>query len=143
MVKINRFEFSPGFRFLQKAVIFYPTYKKFLAIKRSPTDFVRPDTWDLPGGHVEYPEEPKASLRREIKEETGLDVSELEPLHVISEYKEEKPVYYLWIVYKTKAMSEKIALSDEHSDYRWVTPEEFLQEESADFLEEIVKKISF
>jgi 8-oxo-dGTP diphosphatase len=142
MVKTNKFEFSPGFRFLQKAVIFHPTQKKFIAIKRSPTDFMRPDTWDLPGGHVEYGEEPKASLRREIKEETGLEVEELIPFHVIAEYKQEKSVCYLWIVYRTTATSDQITLSHEHSDYRWMTSEEFLKEKSADFLIEIVKKIS-
>ena len=31
-------------------------------------------TWGLPGGHVDFGEEPESTARREIKEETGLEV---------------------------------------------------------------------
>jgi len=33
-----------------------------------------PDVWDLPGGHVEDGEDPKASLVRELREELGITV---------------------------------------------------------------------
>lgn len=33
------------------------------------------DYWVLPGGVVEYDEDPNSTIKREVKEETGLDVS--------------------------------------------------------------------
>lgn len=33
------------------------------------------DYWVLPGGVIEYDEDPSVAIRREVKEETGLDVS--------------------------------------------------------------------
>ena len=141
MVKKSEFEFTDNFRFLQKAVIFHPTEKKILTIKRSPTDFSRANTWDIPGGHVTYGESHEDSLRREIREETGMEVGSLAPFHVISEYDKAQPMYYLWIVYQTAASTDQITLSHEHTDFRWVTPEAFLKLKSADFLQEIVRKI--
>ncbi|PSP54776.1 NUDIX hydrolase [Halobacteriales archaeon QS_1_67_19] len=39
----------------------------------------RLDMWLAPGGHVERDERPRETARREVREETGLDVELLEP----------------------------------------------------------------
>ena len=36
-------------------------------------------SWCLPGGHLEWKEEPAACVQREVKEETGLDVISSRP----------------------------------------------------------------
>lgn len=41
-----------------------------------------PDVWDLPGGHVEPGETPDATARREIAEELGVTVVDLELVDV-------------------------------------------------------------
>ena len=48
-----------------------------LGLRRSGT---QPGTWGLPGGHIEFGETWDACARREVREETGLDLST--PRHV-------------------------------------------------------------
>jgi 8-oxo-dGTP pyrophosphatase MutT (NUDIX family) len=43
--------------------------KKVLLIHRK-----IPDVWELPGGNIEYGENPSETAKREVKEETGLIV---------------------------------------------------------------------
>jgi 8-oxo-dGTP diphosphatase len=48
-----------------------------LLMKRAPHKRVFPNRYNGVGGHIERDEDPLASARREIKEETGLDVSDV------------------------------------------------------------------
>jgi 8-oxo-dGTP pyrophosphatase MutT (NUDIX family) len=41
--------------------------------------------WELPGGALKHGEDPAAGARREVREELGLDLTELEPLGELSE----------------------------------------------------------
>jgi 8-oxo-dGTP diphosphatase len=36
-------------------------------------------TWSFPGGHVDFGDEPEESARREVMEETGLEIGSLRP----------------------------------------------------------------
>lgn len=52
-----------------------------LLVHRSPHRRWYPDVWDLPGGHVEDGEDPRAALVRELREELGVDAQVLgEPI---------------------------------------------------------------
>jgi len=42
------------------------------------TPAVVPDVWDFPGGHVQPGEHPEAALRRELAEELGIELEDLE-----------------------------------------------------------------
>ena len=44
-----------------------------------------PPGWAIPGGFVDYGESIEAAVRREMKEETSLDLAELEQFHVYSD----------------------------------------------------------
>ena len=46
-----------------------------LLCHRSPHRLWYPDAWDLPGGHVESPENPEQALMRELREELGIGIA--------------------------------------------------------------------
>lgn len=45
-----------------------------LLCHRSPQRRWYPDSWDLPGGHVEVDEQPGSALIRELREELGIEI---------------------------------------------------------------------
>ena len=131
--------FSDDMKFLQKAVIYHPNENKFLVLKRSPNEKARPNNWDFPGGNVLFGEDYSDSLTQEIKDETLLKIRDLQPIQVVTNYVDK--IYYLFIGYSCKATSKNVKISKEHSEYKWVTVEEFLKLESADFLIDLVKEL--
>ena len=122
--------------FNQKAII-YNNEGKLLALKASYKKFL----WDLPGGGVEMPEEHEAALRREIKEETGLEVGDITPIKVNSAYNKEEDFYIIVICYTCETDSMDVVLSEEHSEYRWVTKDEFLKLEAIPYQLDLVKAV--
>lgn len=107
----------------QKAIVFRGD-GKFLALRRGETAPSHPLAWDLPGGELEYGEDPINGIVREIREETGLEVSEVEPFDVLSQ---ENPAgFWVTIAYRCKSTTDKVVLSYEHNEYKWVSKEEFL-----------------
>jgi 8-oxo-dGTP diphosphatase len=109
-----------------KAIIFN-TEGKLLLLRRS-EKLNRAGGWDFPGGGVEYGEDPLKAIEREIGEETGLTVHDIRTIHAAS-YPITKPDqdFIVMIGYKAKTKDEKVHLSWEHSEYKWVTREEALQ----------------
>jgi mutator protein MutT len=58
-----------------------------LLAKRAPGKIIAPGKYHLPGGHVEYAENPASALARELREELKIDVLVCEPLWVF---------HYIW-----------------------------------------------
>lgn len=127
---------------LQKAVIVNDC-GLILALKR-PADCPRPrpGCWDLPGGSVGQKDIDSwkinsgkgdnndiliRALRREIKEETALDVKNICVIHSASGFNEAKQTFIIALGYACRAKKEKnIKLSFEHSESGWVTKKDFL-----------------
>lgn len=94
---------------------------KFLLLKRSSA----PRIWAPPGGHLQVDEDPLAGLRREVKEETNLDVEVLAPANTwFGLWKNNH--YLLSIDYLVRLLGGDIQLSPEHTDYAWVSIAEML-----------------
>lgn len=97
-----------------------------LLIQRASDDHF-PLYWEIPRGRCDKgkngkPEKPKPCLRREVKEEVGLDVR---PVYLIDKFsyyvKDEKrkstQSNFLCIM---KNKNQEVRLSKEHQDYKWV-----------------------
>ena len=109
----------------QKAVVFNKD-GKFLALLRGATAPSYPSHWDLPGGVLEYGEDPVTGIIREVKEESGLEIFDVRPFDVHSRV---YPTAGFWvtIAYRCRAKTEVVTVSWEHDAFKWVTKGEFLR----------------
>jgi nucleoside triphosphatase len=89
------------------------------------------DKYTVPGGHIELGERAEDAIRREVKEETGLDAEPVELLIVQQAiypnhfYKHE---HYVFMDYVLNTKSLKVQLDGrELQDYVWVQPQDALK----------------
>ena len=95
---------------------------KLLLGHRHPARRWYPDCWDLIGGHIEVGESPEQAVRRECREEIGVDVSELQPVHV--ELTDPALVPHAFLV--TGWVGRPVnAAPDEHDALGWFTARDF------------------
>lgn len=112
--------FTDKVNFLQKAVIFHPNEPVFLLLRRSSKDSKRPNEWDLPGGNVIFGEIHLESIKREIHEETALDVDDLQIVQVATGFDRKHSVYHLFLGYKCRAKHAQVHPGAEHEQFEWV-----------------------
>lgn len=129
-----------------------------LLVKRSDTDDFLPGLWEMPGGGLDFGENPVIGLQRELKEEIGLDVEVDKPLYVddyfmnkewipghstqyllprsgaVRDDKSERihrvEIFFLCTVQD----SSKIILSNEHTTYKWVSKENLNKSEVTEYM---------
>lgn len=74
--------------------------------------------YDLPGGRLEYGEDLIEGLKREVLEETGLNISDIKIIDGTSIINKEK-INLVILQYTAKYCSGEILLSEEHDSYEW------------------------
>ncbi|UTY38944.1 NUDIX hydrolase [Allocoprobacillus halotolerans] len=110
------------FHITVKAIVIYR--QKILILKR-----VRPSSdglgyWELPGGGLEYGETPHEALIRELKEETNLDIKIIKPIYTFTAI---RPDYQtVGIGFLTIPTNDHVKLSEEHTDYQFVSSDNLL-----------------
>lgn len=85
--------------------------------------------YHLPGGRLNPGEAFQDGLRREVGEETGLEVEIGKPIYV-GEWRpviKNVPHQIVAIFFICKPLTDKVKLSEEHDDYKWVSPDEISQ----------------
>jgi 8-oxo-dGTP diphosphatase len=91
---------------------------KLLLIKRRPNDVHKPGLWDIPGGRLDMGESPYEGLLRETKEEIGIDIEILAPLHV-QHFTRDDGQGITMLIFVCRPKSKAIRLSKEHTEYKW------------------------
>jgi phosphoglycolate phosphatase-like HAD superfamily hydrolase/ADP-ribose pyrophosphatase YjhB (NUDIX family) len=81
--------------------------------------------WGIPGGKIKWGEPSEAALRREIKEETGLDVTDIEFVLVqdcIHSREFYRDAHFVLLNYTCRRKGQpRVKLNDEARESRWVT----------------------
>ena len=107
------------YRVSVKGLVLDETGKEFLVIREEN------GLWELPGGGLDWGESVEECLKREIHEEMGLTVTEVNP----------KPAYYLvgqnmkgrWtlnLIFETKVNDLNFTPSEECREIKFISPEE-------------------
>jgi 8-oxo-dGTP diphosphatase len=114
---------------------------KVLMVKRADNDTFLPGVYELPGGGTDFNEDPTEGLKREIREETGLEVNVDHPLTAFSFMMEHEGVekHTVEIIYLCQFLGDQqVKLSFEHSDYRWINFDELITLETTDFMRDLI-----
>ena len=115
-------ENAPNFRVAVKAFIVNPN-DELLIIKRRDNDVHKPGVWDIPGGRLELGENPFEGLKREAKEETGLDIEIMNPLRV-HHFTRDDGQNITMLCFLCRPYSSEVKLSGEHTEYSWIPMEQ-------------------
>jgi phosphoglycolate phosphatase-like HAD superfamily hydrolase/8-oxo-dGTP pyrophosphatase MutT (NUDIX family) len=88
------------------------------------------DLWGIPGGKIERGESSEAALKREIREETNLEISDIRFVmnqDCIDSTEFIRPEHFILLNYLAKASSHDVILNDEAEDFRWVNMDDALK----------------
>lgn len=94
---------------------------KYLLLKRNIKDKIHPGIWQIITGKINKKEKAYQTALRELTEETGLKPFKLYSLPKVSSfYYKEKDTIHLIPLFLSEVKEEKIKLSEEHSEYKWL-----------------------
>jgi nucleoside triphosphatase len=103
---------------------------EYLICRKPANRGVFPGQWALPGGGIEPGERMEESLRREIREEVGLEIADIHPLlFKDGQYPKlfpdgsRKLIYMIFLVFACRAGSNEVSLGEEFETYAWVKRE--------------------
>tara|TARA_B100000287_G_scaffold413409_1_gene444882 strand:+ start:506 stop:916 length:411 start_codon:yes stop_codon:yes gene_type:complete len=116
-------------------VIVLDSQERALILKRSNEVDYAPERWSIPGGHIQEDETYEEGAIRETKEETQLEVSNVEHIKTIDRLH----------FYVAHGYSGDLKINFEHTDAAWVTYEELdkydIVKETKDILLSLLKGV--
>ena len=92
---------------------------KLLILKREPKEVHLPNIWEPPGGRINPGEDPIEGVKRETKEETGLDIEIIHPLNIRHFTRQDGQIITM-IIFLCKPKTNQVALSKEHVEHDWI-----------------------
>lgn len=100
---------------------------KTLLLLRSKNTKNEPGTWSRPGGTIEYGETIEESLRREVREEVGIEITNLEYTNIVDHFIPERNEHWISLGYKAKIAPSQTPRNMEPNkcdDLRWFAKDE-------------------
>jgi 8-oxo-dGTP diphosphatase len=91
---------------------------EFLVARRK-SDLSNGGKWEFPGGKLRFSETPEACLKREIKEELGLDIIVRSSFQIVNQSYPNKSI--LLIAYLCSYVGGELSLKD-HDLVKWINP---------------------
>ena len=85
----------------------------------------------IPGGHIELGESAIEAAHREIREETSLEIRDLEFLswqEFIYDEQFWKPRHFIFLNFRARTDQGNVVLNDEAEEFIWVDPQKALNE---------------
>ena len=115
------------------------TGNKFLIVKRHENEIAYPGKWAFPGGKVEKGQTILETLKREVLEETGLEIEDYK--YYLKDYTFARPDGHnvVGICFIVKSNSENVKISKDFEDFAWITPEDLKNFDYIPGMEEEVK----
>jgi len=100
---------------------------KILLLKRAGDESVAGGLWNVPGGQVETGEEIRIALRREVQEETGIQLA-MESVEALPRLYVSYPEYDFTLLPFAMSFADEpvVVLNDEHDVFDWFTVEQAL-----------------
>lgn len=103
---------------------------KYLMLHRNNNKRIMPDVWMAPGGKREFNEGLFEATRREIREETGLEVKNLRIMCTGNGYLKDLNQELFWHFVEAEYKSGEVLQNPEDGELIWLSLEEILNKEN-------------
>jgi 8-oxo-dGTP pyrophosphatase MutT (NUDIX family) len=112
---------------------------KFLVLKRHDNEIAYPGKWAFPGGKLEKGSDILETLKREVLEEAGLEIEDSK--RFINDFTFIRPDGHnvVGLLFEVMAKSDNVKISEDFTDFKWATPEEFFKLDFIERMENDVK----
>jgi mutator protein MutT len=91
-----------------------------LVLRRSPNKDHAPGEWETGSGRVEAGETPEDAVKREVREETGLQIEIVGPIDTFHFYRGASREETIGITFWCRYISGELSMCEEHDRAEWV-----------------------